>query len=588
MKRIYTLLIILFTATQIQAQIGIGTTTPDASAALDITNSTKGVLIPRMTEAERDAISTPATGLLIYQTDNSPNFYHYNGFGWIPFGGGGSGWDILGNSGTNPGANMLGTTDAQDLVIATNNTEAFRITADGNIGIKTTTPTALLSIADDSSAYSAFQDFQSIASGIVSTNTTLNIYQIDNNNVTCTNPNLWEIQETESLPTNSFECDGCIGNRAVINMNNNFTHQKDATLVVVLGAINYSTINLDFDFGYNHRSTDQFTVSLYNETNTSTEATLLGPLTLGDEGSFSQIINIANPGDNYSIRFRFEARQNYGLSIDNIQIKAGIPTPLIRIQDGNETDGYILYSDAIGNATWTDPATLTGTDEDWNFISGSTNADPMYHDGKVVIGSAGINTFVNLQLDIDNRRATGTEIGIGSDEYLLDIESETRISHNFSPLTDTNLGMGYSSRKWLEVYAVNGTINTSDIRDKTDIAPLKYGLDALLKLRPVSYKWKKEQYGRTVLTEDEKTVKIGFIAQELQKVLPEVVQTHEWDMASEETPNTYVKNKTASLGVSYSEIIPVVIKATQEHQRIIEEIKVQNKEIERLIKRLNK
>lgn len=90
-----------------------------------------------------------------------------------------------------------------------------------------------------------------------------------------------------------------------------------------------------------------------------------------------------------------------------------------------------------------------------------------------------------------------------------------------------------------------------------------------------------------MLTEDEKTVKIGFIAQELQKVLPEVVQTHEWNMVGEETSNTYVKNETASLGVSYSEIIPVVIKATQEHQSIIDEIKAQNKEIERLIKTLN-
>lgn len=474
MKRIYTLLIILFSATQVQAQIGIGTTTPDASAALDITNSTKGVLIPRMTENERDAISTPATGLLIYQTDNSPNFYHYNGFGWIPFGGGGSGWDILGNSGTNPVANMLGTTDVQDLVIATNNTEAFRITADGKIGIKTTTPSALLSVTDDASVYNTYEDFQSTPSGIISTNTALNIYQIDNNHPASTTATVWEIQETEPLPASSFDCDNCIGNRAVINRNDlyNFSHLKDATLVVALGAVNFGNINLDFNYGYYHRSGD-FTVSLYNETSSTSEVTILGPLTGNDVGSYSQIVNIANPGDTYSVRFQLkDALQNYDISIDNIKINSGITIPIVRIQDGNENDGYILHSDASGNATWTDPATLTGSDEDWNFISGNTNADPMFHDGKVVIGSSGVSTYVNLQLDIDNRRASGTEIGIGSDEYLLDIESETRISHNFSPLTDTNLGMGYSSRKWLEVYAVNGALNTSDIRDKTAISPL--------------------------------------------------------------------------------------------------------------------
>jgi len=587
MKRIYTLLIILFTATQVQAQIGIGTTTPDASAALDITHSSKGVLIPRMTETERDAISAPASGLLIYQTDNNPNFYYYNGFSWITFGSGGNGWDILGNSGTSPVVNMLGTTDAQDLVIATNNTEAFRITADGNIGIKTTTPSALLSVTDASSVYNTYEDFQSTPSGITSTNTALNIYQIDGNDPANLNPTVWEIQEIEPLPASSFDCDYCIGNRAVINRNDTFTHQKDATLVLALGAVNFSTINLDFVYGYYHRSGD-FTVSLYNETSSTTEVTILGPLTSNDVGSLSQIVSIANPGDTYSVRFQLkDAWQNYDISIDNIKINSGIATPIVRIQDGNENDGYVLYSDAIGNATWTDPSALVGSDEDWNFSSGSTNVDPMYHTGKVVIGSVNANTLVNLQLDIWNGYTESTEIGIGSDEYIRDGSSETFISHSFSPLTDTNLSLGLTSKKWLEVFAVNGAINTSDIRDKTDITPLNYGLGALLKLRPVSYKWKKEQYGRTVLTEDEKTIKIGFIAQELQKVLPEVVQTHEWNMVGEETSNTYVKNETDYLAVSYSEIIPVVIKATQEHQNIIEEIKAQNKEIECLIKTLN-
>src|SRR5439155_16631123 len=50
---------------------GIGTTTPDASSLLDVTSTTKGVLVPRMTKTERDAIASPATGLLIYQTNST-------------------------------------------------------------------------------------------------------------------------------------------------------------------------------------------------------------------------------------------------------------------------------------------------------------------------------------------------------------------------------------------------------------------------------------------------------------------------------------------------------------------------------------
>jgi hypothetical protein len=70
--------------------VGIGTTSPNASSLLDISSTTKGVLVPRMTTAERNAISSPATGLLVY--DNTLNaFYFYNGSAWATMGGGGSG-----------------------------------------------------------------------------------------------------------------------------------------------------------------------------------------------------------------------------------------------------------------------------------------------------------------------------------------------------------------------------------------------------------------------------------------------------------------------------------------------------------------
>ncbi|HYV90544.1 MAG TPA: tail fiber domain-containing protein, partial [Chitinophagales bacterium] len=61
---------------------GIGTTTPNASSLLDITSTTKGMLVPRMTKTQRDAIATPATGLLIYQTNNTTGFYYYSGTAW--------------------------------------------------------------------------------------------------------------------------------------------------------------------------------------------------------------------------------------------------------------------------------------------------------------------------------------------------------------------------------------------------------------------------------------------------------------------------------------------------------------------------
>src|ERR1019366_7674464 len=60
----------------------IGTSTPNSSAQLDISSTERGLLAPRMTSAQVAAIASPATGLLVYQTDNTPGFYYYDGNAW--------------------------------------------------------------------------------------------------------------------------------------------------------------------------------------------------------------------------------------------------------------------------------------------------------------------------------------------------------------------------------------------------------------------------------------------------------------------------------------------------------------------------
>lgn len=78
MRQTFTL-IILFFSFALHAQVGIGTATPDPSAQLQIASDNKGLLIPNLTAAQRTGIASPATGLLVYQTDGAAGFYYNTG-----------------------------------------------------------------------------------------------------------------------------------------------------------------------------------------------------------------------------------------------------------------------------------------------------------------------------------------------------------------------------------------------------------------------------------------------------------------------------------------------------------------------------
>lgn len=93
-----------------QNNVGIGITSPAASAALDITSTSKGLLIPRMTTAERSAIAAPAKGLMVFDT-NTNSFWFHNGTTWTEMNGGSGSsphWASNGNNIYNNNAGNIG------------------------------------------------------------------------------------------------------------------------------------------------------------------------------------------------------------------------------------------------------------------------------------------------------------------------------------------------------------------------------------------------------------------------------------------------------------------------------------------------
>lgn len=215
--------------------------------------------------------------------------------------------------------------------------------------------------------------------------------------------------------------------------------------------------------------------------------------------------------------------------------------------DPSNTQGLLLN----GNGTALAAMTITPND-DVGIGTGTPG-------GKLHIASANNANFLQMSNGVtpdlhvffgDNLSSLNNPQGViyfevfGSESYIFGGE--------VLPDGDAAWDLGKSNHRWLTVYAQNGTINTSDARQKENIVPVSYGLNEVMKLKPVSFSW---------INSADKSRKIGFLAQDVKTIIPEVVK--EGNDA----------NKT--LGIFYSDLIPVLTKAIQEQQQIIDSQKLE-------------
>ncbi|MGI4871022.1 MAG: tail fiber domain-containing protein [Janthinobacterium lividum] len=130
---------------------------------------------------------------------------------------------------------------------------------------------------------------------------------------------------------------------------------------------------------------------------------------------------------------------------------------------------------------------------------------------------------------------------------------------DIAPDATSGRDLGLSTARWSTLYVTsinntNAPSNSSDIRLKKDIKPTTYGLQEVLRMRPVSYRWKQDL--------DNVGVMLGFIAQEMDTIIPESV--------------TKPKTDKDFYGIRYTELIPVLTKAIQEQQTEIDALKAAN------------
>jgi len=192
MKRVIILLIaIAGILTTLSAQVAINSTgaVSDASAMLDVQSTTKGFLVPRMTQAEKEAISSPATGLIIYQTDGTSGFYFYSGSSWVRFTSGVSSLDDLSDARTGGNSLFLGE-DAGINDDLTNNLNVFVGIGSGKTNTTGSSNTAIgywsleKNLGGSSNTAIGFRTLYSNTSGQYNTATG---YQALNSNTTASN-----------------------------------------------------------------------------------------------------------------------------------------------------------------------------------------------------------------------------------------------------------------------------------------------------------------------------------------------------------------------------------------------------------------
>lgn len=196
------------------------------------------------------------------------------------------------------------------------------------------------------------------------------------------------------------------------------------------------------------------------------------------------------------------------------------------------------------------------------------------------IGLEAINNFGGKAIDVTGWAQFNNGLFVGETESITDGGIfQFACDGTLRPASNNFDDIGSSTKRWYTVYATNGTINTSDARQKRDVKPLTYGIDELMQLQPVSYQWIDGRPGEGRY--------MGFLAQDLQKVIPEVVRDKEWMYDKADRSSGHWR-PAATLGVAYSEIIPVAVAAIQEQQKQIEMLRAELDALRKQVETLKK
>jgi hypothetical protein len=406
----------------------------------------------------------------------------------------------------------LGTNNGFDLPFIVNNSEKMRINSTGYLGLNTTNPVGRFHIVNENLELGDDYVFDDYGAG-----TTQGIY-------------LTKSRGSVASPANLQNGDQIGWLRFIPRYNGSITYNAGTGIETYYKGD--GTTNLE-DMRFFTSTTERMrlgesgnvAVGAQSWDGTNPEKLLV------DAGATTSYNVISGRGtiNNY-LQLNIQNRSNGGSASSDVVASANNST---------ETSNFIdmgINSSAYTSTTYP--------------ILGGINTAYLYATGRdFVIGnpssSRNLLFFTNGFATTDEKlRITSTgNVGIGTNSP----GDKLSVAGAIIPSADNTYTLGKSGARWSAVWSANGVIQTSDARLKTDIEPLQYGLKEVLKLRPVSFRWKNDQAGMR---------KLGLLAQEVQAVIPEVISGNE---------------KTDVLGMNYAELIPVLINAIKEQQQELED-----------------
>ncbi|MFH1120704.1 MAG: tail fiber domain-containing protein [Bacteroidota bacterium] len=611
----------------VNAQVAINSdnSNPDPSAMLDIKSTSKGLLLPRITLAQRNAIASPANGLMIYQTNNSPGFYYNSGTSatpvWIIVGTG-SGWGLTGNTGTNPATHFIGTTDNQPLRLRVNNAWAGEIhPTSGNIflglgagqintggqGNTAIGEHSLFSNTDGTfNTAFGYEALYSNTSGIFNTAT--------------------GYQSLYYNTTGSYNTANGLGAMAYNSTgNNNSASGYQALALNTTGNDNtatgnqtlYSNISGSNNTASGHQSlysnltgidnTAEGHMALYSNTNGNINTAI------GTNALYFNTTGSANTAMGYGALYT-NTTATYNSAVGGLALYNNI--------SGNNNvaiGNYSLYSNTIGNDntasgvqalyynTTGEENTASGYQALYSNITGEQNTATGYQAlyfntfgiGNTANGYAalGLNTIGIGNIAIGwkalfNNTTGNNNIGIGelalnyntTGNHNIAIGPHSGVAPNFPNLSNT-IGIGnddyqhgasnqvvIGNASMLVIAGKVGWSVLSDARIKNTVKEDVKGLDFILKLRPVTYHisnaaitavtGSKETPDFPGKYDGEKVKYSGFIAQEVEQA----AIAADYEFSGYDTP----KNEWGLYTLKYAEFVVPLVKAVQElNEKII-------------------